>query len=404
MPIRFVSSAFIRFLNLEIAGGVLLFSAALLAIAFANTPGLAEWREHFLHLPVGIHAGELAGELSLSHWINDGLMAVFFLLVGMEIKRELICGELSSRSRAMLPAIVAVAGMAGPAAVYVYFNIGDATAMRGWAIPTATDIAFSLGVLSLLGSRVPIALKVFLTAIAVMDDLGAIAIIAVFYTDDLAAAPLVFSLLIIFALFLLNRKGVLARAPYILLGAILWICVLKSGVHATLAGVALAFTIPLRVKTSEMNPLSPLESFEHDLHPFVTFFILPIFAFANAGVNFSGLSFSAMTLPIPSGIALGLVFGKMIGIFGATYLCVKLRLAPLPGDCGWIPIFAVALLCGIGFTVSLFIGNLAFGDVGEETINLVKLGVLGGSTCAGIMGYIALRIGLPPSSRESQAN
>lgn len=321
-----------------------------------------------------------------------------YLLVGLEIKRELVEGELSSRAQAMLPAVAAAGGMAGPALIYAFFNWDDSIAMRGWAIPTATDIAFSLGVLSLLGKRVPLALKVFLLAVAVIDDLGAIAIIAVFYTSDLSTVPLLLSLLIIVGLGTLNRYEVCSRTPYLLLGGILWVCVLQSGVHATLAGVAVAFTVPLRMTG---NKKSPLPKLEHDLHTMVTFLILPLFAFANAGVNFSGLSPSVLLNPLPLGITMGLLAGKAIGITGTVWLMVKSGAATLPRDCSWLAMMGLSLLCGIGFTVSLFIGNLAFAEGNLDMVNFVKLGVIFGSSIAGVLGYLMLRfIALPSLSLD----
>ncbi len=382
-------SAFLRFLKLEIAGGVFLFIAAIAAIIMANLSGIQEIYESLLHTDVGLAIGEHKYVLSLAHFINDGLMAIFFLLVGLEIKREFMEGELSSKSRAFLPAIAALGGMIMPALIYGYFNWGDEAAIRGWAIPTATDIAFSLGVLALLGSRAPLSMKVFLTAIAVIDDLGAILIIAIFYTENLAVVPLLFALGILLTMFFLNRGNVRIRPPYILLGLLLWICVLKSGVHATLAGVATAFFIPLR--TREKDAPSPLVALEHDLHFMVTFIILPIFAFANAGVNFSGFSVSSLVHSIPLGIIFGLIFGKIIGISTATWAAVKWAGCTKPRDCSWMAIIGVSALCGIGFTVSLFIGNLSFSTISQELINLVKIGVLGGSLVAGTIGYLLLR-------------
>ncbi len=388
-----ITKAVGNFFRTESAAGAVLFAAALLAIAAANTPALAAHYEHFLHANIGIVIGEGVYGMSAAHFINDGLMALFFFVVGLEIKRELLAGELSSKARAMLPAIAAVGGMALPAAIYASVNWGDMAAMRGWAIPTATDIAFSLAVLSLLGSRVPVALKVFLTAVAVIDDLGAIAIIAVFYTEQLNAAPLALSALTLFVLAMLNWKGVTTRAPYILLFFILWAFVLKSGVHATIAGVAASMAVPLKAKGGDKR--SPLISLEHDLHPPIAFGILPLFAFANAGVNFAGLTLASLALPITAGIAMGLVFGKIVGISAAVWLAVRFGIGEKPGGCSWMAMVAVAALCGIGFTVSLFIGNLAFG-AGEQT-NLVKLGVLAGSTIAGIIGYLLLRFAAFPN-------
>ena len=389
-----ITKAVGNFFRMESAAGVVLFAAALFAIAAANTPALAAHYAHFLHSDVGVVIGAGVYRMSAAHFINDGLMALFFFLVGLEIKRELLAGELSSRSRAMLPAVAAVGGMILPAGIYAVINWGDVIAMRGWAIPTATDIAFSLAVLSLLGKRVPVALKVFLTAVAVIDDLGAIAIIAIFYTEQLNAAPLAFAAIVVLALAVLNWRGVSARAPYGLLFLLLWAFVLKSGVHATIAGVVAAMAVPLK---AEGDKRSPLLSLEHDLHPPVAFGILPLFAFANAGVNFAGLTLASLALPITAGIALGLVFGKIIGISAAVWLAVRFGIGERPPGCSWLAMISVAALCGIGFTVSLFIGNLAFAPVGGEQINLVKLGVLAGSTIAGLAGYFLLRFAAFPS-------
>ena len=388
MPLHKTYRALHAFFQLEIAGGVVLFAAALLALVAANTDAAGEWYAHFLHVPVGVLLGEKNYALSMSHFINDGLMAVFFLLIGLEIKRELITGELSTRAQALLPALAAAGGMAGPALIYSMFNWGDEVALRGWAIPTATDIAFSLGVLALLGKRAPFSLKIFLLAIAVIDDLGAIAIIALFYTGDLAAVPLLLSGVIICVMFMMNKYGVCSRVPYMLLVPVLWACVLQSGVHATLAGVAAAFAVPLRVPKGKKSPLVALE---HDLHTLVTFCILPLFAFANAGVSFAGLAANDLFQPLPLGIIVGLLAGKAVGITGASWLAVKSGVAQLPQGCSWAALSCLSLLCGIGFTVSLFIGNLAFVAGHEELINFVKLGVLVGSAIAGLSGYLLLR-------------
>ena len=389
-------------LKTESGSGAVLFAAAMLAIVAANTPALAPHYEHFLHVDVGVVLGAGVYKMSAAHFINDGLMALFFFLVGLEIKREMVQGELSSRARAMLPAFAAAGGMLFPALIYAAINWGDSEAMRGWAIPTATDIAFSLAVLSLLGKRVPVALKVFLTAVAVIDDLGAIAIIAVFYTDTLNASALALSLLILAVMAFMNIRGVATRAPYIFFFVLLWVCVLKSGVHATLAGVAAAMMIPLRAPAGEKR--SPLASLEHDLHPPVAFGILPLFAFANAGVNFAGLTLASLATPITAGISLGLVFGKIIGISGSLWLAVRLGIGERPAGCSWTAMISVAALCGIGFTVSLFIGNFAFIPVGGDKINLVKLGVLSGSTIAGIIGYLLLRFVAFPAPPKQDNN
>ncbi|MGI9306010.1 MAG: Na+/H+ antiporter NhaA [Gammaproteobacteria bacterium] len=388
MPLKRTYGAVAAFFKLELAGGAMLFAAALAAMFAANAPGAREWYAHFLHMPVGVIFGEAQNALPLSHVVNDGLMAVFFFLVGLEIKRELLVGELSSRARALLPAAAAAGGMLGPAVIYAGFNWGDDTAIRGWAIPTATDIAFSLGVLSLLGRRAPFSLKIFLLAIAVIDDLGAIAIIALFYAGELSAAPLLLSAAFLFLMFMMNHYNVCSRVPYILLGFALWSCVVQSGVHATLAGVATAFAVPLRVPEGKKSPLVPLE---HDLHVLVTFFILPLFAFANAGVSFAGLSAGDLLRPLPLGIMAGLIAGKAVGITGASWLAVRAGIAELPRGCSWVTVGSLSLLCGIGFTVSLFIGNLAFAADNAELVNFVKLGVLTGSALAGMGGYLLLR-------------
>lgn len=399
MPLAGTYRALAAFFRLEIAGGAVLFAAAVAAMFAANAEATSEWYDHLLHKPAGIIFGESQHVLSFSHLVNDGLMAIFFLLVGLEIKRELLEGELSSRARATLPFLAAAGGMIGPALIYAGFNWGDEANMRGWAIPTATDIAFSLGVLSLLGRRAPLSLKIFLLAIAVIDDLLAIAIIALFYSGELAAAPLLLACGVLFVMFMLNHYAVCSRVPYMLLGVVLWACVLQSGVHATLAGVAAAFTVPLRVPEGKKSPLGPLE---HDLHALVTFVILPLFAFINAGVSFAGLSLSDLLRPLPAGIIVGLIIGKAIGITGASWLAVRAGVAELPRGCSWTMVCSLSLLCGIGFTVSLFIGNLAFVDGHAELINFVKLGVLTGSTIAGVAGYMILRfIALPDKPEES---
>ncbi|MGI9298432.1 MAG: Na+/H+ antiporter NhaA [Gammaproteobacteria bacterium] len=399
MPVAKTYKALAAFLKLEIAGGAVLFAAAVAAMIAANAEISREWYAHLLQLPVGVLAGESRAVLTLSHFVNDGMMAIFFLLVGLEIKRELIAGELSSPARALLPMIAAAGGMLGPALIYVWFNWGNELTIHGWAIPTATDIAFSLAVLSLLGRRVPLSLKVFLLAIAVMDDLGAIAIIALFYSGDLAATPLLLACGLLFAMFLLNHNNVCSRVPYMFLGFLLWICVLQSGVHATLAGVATAFTVPMRVPEGKKSPLEPLE---HDLHTLVTFITLPLFAFVNAGVSFAGLSPADLLRPLPAGIIAGLIVGKAVGITGASWLAVRAGVAELPRGCSWTAVCSLSLLCGIGFTVSLFIGNLAFAAEHGELINFVKLGVLTGSAIAGFAGYMLLRfVALPQKENES---
>ena len=394
-PLRAVGRGLRAFLQFESSGGILLFAAALLAIAFANSDALGGWYAHTLHLKIGISAGANALEMSAAHWINDGFMAVFFLLVGLEIKREFAEGELAVPSQALLPFLAACGGMVAPALIYAAFNWGDDTAMRGWAIPVATDIAFSLGVLSLLGSRVPVGLKVFLTAVAIIDDLLAILIIAVFYTSDLDWGALAAAAFLLVALAVLSRNRIESLPIYIGIGIALWFFVLKSGVHATLAGVAVAMAIPLESRTGRR---SPLRNMEHQLHVPVAFVILPVFAFANAGVDFRSLSIGSLMEAIPAGIALGLLLGKIIGIFSVTYATIRLGFAKLPTGCTWTEILSLSLLCGIGFTVSLFIGNLAFDPGLGERLNLVKLGVLTGSAAAGMLGYLALQLTLPKNA------
>ena len=381
MPI----TAIREFMRLEAAGGIVLVISAGLALVMANT-ALAPFYQLFLDVPVVVQVGALELAKPLLLWINDGLMAIFFFLVGLEIKREVLQGELSSRSQASLPGFAAIGGMAIPALFYVLINLGDPETLRGWAIPAATDIAFALGVLALLGRRVPAALKVFLLALAIMDDLGAIVIIAVFYTADLSVTSLGLAAVGMVILACINLFGVKRLAPYMLVGLAVWVCVLKSGVHATLAGVAVAFFIPLKTKTEEGH--SPLEHLEHILHPWVAFAILSIFAFANAGVSLEGLTFAYLLEPIPLGIAAGLFIGKQIGVFGFAYAAVRLGLAQLPLSVNWLQIYGVSMLTGIGFTMSLFIGTLAFDDLEHATG--VRVGVLCGSLLSAVGGYLLL--------------
>jgi NhaA family Na+:H+ antiporter len=378
------------FLKMEASGGIVLVIAAILAMIFANS-GLGGVYSGFLDTPVAVKVGALEIAKPLLLWINDGLMAIFFLLVGLEIKREILVGELSTRDQIILPTVAAIGGMAAPAAIYVLFNLGDPEALNGWAIPAATDIAFALGVLALLGSRVPLALKVFLTALAIIDDLGAIVIIALFYTADLSLASLAFGGLFLVGLIALNLMGVTKMAFYWLLGVGLWICVLKSGVHATLAGVAIALCVPLKAGDKE-----PLYDVEHSLHSWVAFGILPLFAFANAGVDLGGLSLDDFLGPIPLGIALGLFLGKQVGVVGLSYLAIKAGLAKLPAGVNWAGFYGVSLLAGIGFTMSLFIGTLAF--TGQGYAADVRLGVLGGSILSGIVGFLVLYLTLPKNA------
>ena len=382
-----------EFLKLESASGILLVIAGALAMVAANT-ALVGWYDALLSAPFKIQLGDFKLDKPLVIWVNDLLMAIFFLLVGLEIKREVVMGELSDGAKVALPAIAALGGMIVPAAIYASINWGDPVGIRGWAIPSATDIAFALGVLSLFGERVPVGLKIFLMTLAVLDDLGAIVIIALFYTSDLSVEALMLAGLAIAGLLALNRFGVMRVAPYILIGLVLWVCVLKSGVHATLAGVVTALFIPARDPAHPGHP--PLTRLEHALHPWVAFGILPIFAFANAGVNLTGLSMKDLLQPIPLGIMLGLVVGKQLGVFTFAWLAVKLGLARLPGGVDFKQVYGVAIICGIGFTMSLFIGMLAFENASPgEVIVTDRLGVLSGSLISAIVGYVVLHVALP---------
>ena len=351
-----------------------------------NSP-LQDWYKALLHTPVIVQVGALEIAKPLLLWVNDGLMALFFLTVGLEIKREVLQGELADLSKAALPVIAALGGMIAPALVYSLVNYHDPYAMRGWAIPTATDIAFALGVLSLLGKRVPTSLKLFLLTLAIVDDLGAIVIIAIFYTVKLSAISLSIAGAALVVLFILNRRGVLSLSPYLLVGFVMWVAVLKSGVHATLAGVLLALFIPLRVPAGSAHSLA--EGLEHDLHSSVAYFILPIFAFMNTGVSLAGLSINSIFEPIPLGIALGLFLGKQLGIFGACWLAIQLKIAQLPSGVGWWELYGVALLGGIGFTMSLFISSLAF--EGTNIVTHDRLGILTGSMVSALFGYLLLK-------------
>jgi Na+:H+ antiporter, NhaA family len=376
------------FLRLESAGGILLVAAAAVAMVLANSPFAAQY-DGFLATPVEIRIGDFQIAKPLLLWINDGLMAVFFLLIGLELKREMLEGRLSSYKQVLLPAIAAVGGMAVPAAVYFFLNRGDPVALQGWAIPTATDIAFALGVLSLLGNRVPASLKLFLVTLAILDDVGAIVIIALFYTSDLSGVSLTWAAMALLALFALNRRGVVHMAAYVLVGIVLWVSVLKSGVHATLAGVVLAFAIPLRTGDRSIKP--PLLQLEHSLHPWVAYGILPLFAFANSGVSLAGMSLAQALAPVPLGIALGLFLGKQLGVFVFSWVAIRLRLARLPEGANWWQLYGVAVLCGIGFTMSLFIGSLAFDQTALEYSTVDRLGILMGSVVSAVLGYLVLR-------------
>ena len=376
-----------RFLKLESAGGILLLFSAAVAMLLANSPLSSQYND-FLNLPVSLQIGSFSINKTLIHWINDGFMAVFFVLVGMEVKKELFEGTLSSYRQAIFPAIAAVGGMLVPALVYWFIAKQDPSLANGWAIPMATDIAFALGIMALLSKQVPLPLKIFLLALAIIDDLGAIVVIALFFSHELSVQALIFSGISILTLVLLNHFRVSALCAYMVIGAILWASVLKSGVHATLAGVIIGFCIPLKGKKGEQ----PLHDFEHILAPWSSFVILPLFAFANAGVSFDGIDVSMISSPLLLAIACGLIIGKPVGVFGFSYISVKFGLAKLPDGINFKQIFAVAVLCGIGFTMSMFLASLAFdADAGESVNTLSRLGILLGSTVSATLGYLFLK-------------
>ena len=440
MPVRMLQ----QFFRLQSAGGILLVVAAVIAIFLNNSPFENNYHD-ILHSAIIVQIGDFSIDKDLHHWINDGLMAIFFLLVTLEIKREVLDGQLSSRAQISLPAIAALGGLALPAVIYAAINWGDADTLRGWAIPAATDIAFALGIITLLGNRVPESLKLTLVSIAIIDDLAAILIIALFYTENLAVLPLVGAAVCIFLLLILNRKKIKRLSPYMLLAAILWVCILKSGLHATLAGVLVAIFIPSKSKdetvstghisesvtltetgvdtgifrgtiddrlyvelvdadlnssATEVNTgevtitthteQDPLYRLEHGLHIWVAFIILPVFALANAGVSLAGLSIDLFSEPVTLGVGLGLLVGKQVGVMAFTYVGVLSGICKLPNDVTWTQYYGLALLCGIGFTMSLFIGGLAFDSEGLQT--LVRLGVISASLISGILGYSTLRI------------
>ncbi|UQS15491.1 Na+/H+ antiporter NhaA [Pseudomonas sp. HS6] len=380
MPLR---STFTRFFQLEAASGLLLIAAAILALIINNSP-LSWLYNGLLDTPVVAQIGALKIAKPLLLWINDGLMALFFLLIGLEVKREVLDGQLSKPSQIVLPGAAAIGGMLVPALIYWFLNRDNPAALDGWAIPTATDIAFALGVLALLGKRVPVSLKLFLMTLAIIDDLGAIVIIAIFYSGELSTLSLGLAAACIAALVAMNRLGVVKLGPYMIIGLILWVCVLKSGVHATLAGVTLAFCIPLRTKNAEPSPLLTLE---HALHPWVAYGILPLFAFANAGLSLTGVTAESFTHHVPMGIAVGLLLGKTVGVFGLTWLSVKTGIAALPQNANWGQVLGVAILCGIGFTMSLFVGSLAFVPGASEYAGMDRMGILTGSVFAALIGY-----------------
>ncbi|MGC5702896.1 Na+/H+ antiporter NhaA [Pseudomonas sp. NFXW11] len=380
MPLR---STFTRFFAMEAASGLLLIAAAILALIINNS-SLSWLYNGLLETPVVVQVGALKIAKPLLLWINDGLMALFFLLIGLEVKREVLEGQLSKPSQIVLPGAAAIGGMLVPALIYWFINRDNPAALSGWAIPTATDIAFALGVLALLGKRVPTSLKLFLMTLAIIDDLGAIVIIAIFYSGTLSTLSLMLAAACIAALVAMNRMGVVKLGPYLIIGLILWVCVLKSGVHATLAGVTLAFCIPLRTRNAEP---SPVQTLEHALHPWVSFGILPLFAFANAGLSLSGVTLESFTHHVPLGIAIGLLLGKTLGVFGLTWMAVKSGLAALPSGANWGQVFGVAILCGIGFTMSLFVGSLAFVPGSSEYAGMDRMGILTGSLFAALIGY-----------------
>ena len=374
-----LSAVFGGFISSPTAGGIILILASAAAITIANT-SLREGYESLLKY-------KTAG-LSVEHWVNDGLMAIFFLFVGLEIKRELLAGELSTWSQRALPGFAALGGVAVPALIYAGFNSGDADTLRGWAIPAATDIAFALGVLTLLGKRVPASLKIFLSALAILDDMGAVAIIAIFYTTDISILMLGSAAATALLMAGMNKAGVKRLLPYLLAGVFMWFFMLQSGVHATVAGILIALFIPLNTSgTSE----SPLERLEHGLEPWVVFLILPIFGFANAGVSLSGLTADDILSPVPVGVAAGLFFGKQAGVFGLSVLAISLGMAKKPENSSWLQLYGVAVLCGIGFTMSLFIGNLAFAG-SQLLIDEVKVGVLAGSVLSAFAGALILML------------
>ena len=395
--IRTAQDAIASFFKMESASGILLMVAAILAMVVANSP-LSPWYQLLLDTPVQVRVGQLDVAKPLLLWINDGLMAMFFFLVGLELKREIVEGELSTLRKVVLPGFGALGGMAIPAAVYLLVNAGDPSATSGWAVPAATDIAFALGILSLLGSRVPVTLKVFLTSLAIFDDLGAIIVIAIFYTAQISMTSLLIAGLCIPVLYILNRKGVTARSVYRLVGIIRWVSMLKSGVHVTLTGVILALFIPMR---SQNDPDErPLHDWEHDLHILVAFFILPVFAFANAGISLQGVGFEQLLHGVPLGIALGLFVGKQVGVFGLCALAIKLKLTDMPAGMNWLSLYGTSILCGVGFTMSLFIGSLAFESSGVNILFDERLGIIVGSLLSGVVGYLVLRWSLKAVDKD----
>ncbi len=377
------------FIKKESSAGIILIIVTLIALTLENSPLSIHYNE-FLHIPVEIKFANLHIAKPLLLWINDGLMAIFFMLIGLEVKREILEGELSSRAQVVLPLIAAVGGMVVPALFYVLFNYNDEFAMKGWAIPTATDIAFALGILSLLGNRVPASLKIFLMALAIIDDLGAIVIIALFYTSNLSVASIVVATISLCALILMNVFKVTKQSLYIVVGVILWVSVLKSGVHATLAGVALAFCIPMKSHDEYGNEFSMAKDIEHGLHYWVAFLILPLFAFVNAGINLGEISMEQMFGGVPMGIIAGLFIGKQVGVFGFSYLAIKFGYATLPSGSNMMQLYGLSVLTGIGFTMSLFVDSLAFTDASLYQY-ADKLAIIIASVLSGVIGYLILR-------------
>jgi NhaA family Na+:H+ antiporter len=390
---RIAAQALREFLRLESAGGLILVSAAILAMVLANSP-LQDLYTKFLSLNLTVTVEDFGVSKPILLWINDGLMAVFFLLVGLELKREVVEGQLSSADQIVLPAMAAIGGLVVPAVIYWTINKDNPDGINGWAIPTATDIAFALAILSLLGSRVPASLKIFLTTIAIFDDLAAIIIIAVFYSADLSTVSLAAAGAGIVALFVLNRMGVRSLAAYMIVGVFIWLFVLKSGVHATLAGIVVAAFIPLK----ECDDHSPSRHLEHILHPWVAFGVLPIFAFSNAGIPFAGITSDIVLGTVSLGIVFGLFFGKQLGVFGMTALVIALGIAKKPQGASWAMLYGISLICGVGFTMSLFIGSLAFEHGGFSQSVALRIGVIGGSVVSGICGWLVLHFSLPKNS------
>jgi NhaA family Na+:H+ antiporter len=384
-----VAASFIKnFFKMESSAGILLFLSAVLALIIANSP-LSGYYDLLLDTPVAIQIGALDISKPLLLWINDGLMAVFFFLVGLELKRELIEGELSDKKNIVLPGVGAIGGMLFPALVFFWFNKDDPQALQGWAIPAATDIAFALGVLKLLGPRVPTSLKIFLTSLAIFDDIGAILVIAFFYTSQISTIALIVVACCVPLLWLINKKGIEATSTYIMIGIVMWVAMLKSGVHATLTGVILAMFIPIK---SKIKPdYSPLKELEHNLHSAVAYIILPIFTFANSGINLSGVGLEQMMHPVPLGIALGLVVGKQFGIFTLCWIAIKLKWASLPERSNWLSLYGISALCGIGFTMSLFIGSLAYEETQFDIFFDERLGIIVGSMISALVGYFVLK-------------